>query len=68
LLSTALYMRSISEIPFVMSGYGVDFLVHILLLALICGAHEKQQLELVQKKGVRQGVAVQGHHQIGAQV
>jgi O-antigen ligase len=68
LLCTVLYLRSISEIPFVMSGYGVDFLVHILLLSLICGAHEKQQLEMVQQKGVRQRAAAQGHRQIGAQV
>lgn len=42
LLCTVLYMRAISEIPFVMSGYGIDFLAHALLLALISGAHQQQ--------------------------
>jgi O-antigen ligase len=65
LLCTALYLRSISEIPFVMSGYGIDFLVHVLLLALICGAHQKRHAEEVQQLGLQRQLAVTGHHNLG---
>jgi O-antigen ligase len=53
LLCTVLYLRSISEIPFLMSGYGIDFLVHILLLALVSGAHQKEKQCLAQEKMLR---------------
>jgi O-antigen ligase len=67
LLCTALYMRSVSEIPFLMSGYGVDFLVHILLLALICGAHEKMQIERQSAKSGKQSAATQKVLRIGVE-
>ncbi len=37
----AIFGKSISEVPFITTGYGVDSLAQWLLIALICGAHRQ---------------------------
>lgn len=44
LLCLSIFLRCVSEIPFITTGYGVDFVAHALLLAIISGTHRHQAL------------------------
>lgn len=39
LLFIMLFLRGVSEVPFTMYGYGAEFVGHLLLIGVLCGAH-----------------------------
>lgn len=43
LLFIMLFLRGISEVPFTMYGYGLEFVGHLLLLGVLCGAHAQAE-------------------------
>lgn len=38
-----LFLRGVSEVPLTMYGYGAEFIGHLLLIGILCGAHAQAQ-------------------------